>query len=52
MKICPLDPEIIGLRAIITKGKINKLTLAKLYSPVGKFTEWAKDSFFNSVKTV
>ena len=40
-KIGPADPEIIVLREIIKKRR-KKITEGKIYSPVGRFAEWAK----------
>jgi len=42
MKIGPVDPEIIGLRAIIKKKKDINASKIGIYSPVGKFAERAK----------
>ena len=42
-KISPADPEIIVLRVIIKRDKKKKeINTSKIYSPVGKFAEWAK----------
>jgi len=44
VKISLVDPEIIGLRAIIKKRKRKKkeINISKIYSPVGKFAKRAK----------
>jgi len=41
-KIGSPDPEIICLRAIIKKDKKKEINANKIYSPVGKFAERAK----------
>jgi len=41
VKIGPVDPEIIGLRAIINKVR-KRISTSKTYSRFGKFAEWAK----------
>ena len=49
LKIGPVDPEIIVLRAIIKKKEINA---SKIYSPSSKFADWAKLTTGNTCVSV
>jgi len=42
MKIGPADPDIICLWEIIKDEKTKEINASKIYSPVGRFAEWAK----------